>query len=288
MRLGRQLAARAHRGAGVLLPDGRAAAHHRGRRQAAGVPGAARLLPRDLGLGEPLGFLRPWEKLFRGERLGTSAQGVTGDELLLKLSGSVGVGLVALVLALGVGARLRAAPGPLAARPALGSWRTRPRVAFGTPVFIPALLLAPAVVERGTCCPSCARRSSSPCGPASSSAPWSRTRWTRSWPATTCAPRWQGPPAPAPCCGATCCPTCCPRCSTRGAGGHRAARRLLRRRARLRPAVLRPALRARRAAEAGGRRRGGHHRLRLAARRRGPRVELVRLPWIPAPREART
>lgn len=104
---------------------------------------------RDLGLGEPLGFLRPWQKLVRGERLGTSAQGVTGDELAWKLSGSVGVGLVALGLALGWAlafALLRA------------RWRrsrlavltdTLPSLAFGTPVFIPALLLAPEVVERG-------------------------------------------------------------------------------------------------------------------------------------------
>lgn len=104
---------------------------------------------RDLGIGEPLGFLRPWQKLFRGERLGTSAQGVTGDELLLKLSGSVGVGLVALGLAL-VWAlafallKVRWKRGRFAA---LGD--AVPAVAFGTPVFIPALLLAPAVVERG-------------------------------------------------------------------------------------------------------------------------------------------
>jgi oligopeptide transport system permease protein len=104
---------------------------------------------RDLGIGEPLGFLRPWQKLFRGERLGTSAQGVTGDELLLKLSGSVGVGLVALALAL-----LWA----LAFALLKNRWRRGrlsvlgdaiPAMAFGTPVFIPALLLAPAVVERG-------------------------------------------------------------------------------------------------------------------------------------------
>ncbi|WP_257462698.1 ABC transporter permease subunit [Archangium lipolyticum] len=104
---------------------------------------------RDLGLGQPLGFLRPWVKLFRGERLGTSAQGVTGDELLWKLSGSVGVGLVALVLALGWALafallRARWRRGRLAV---LGD--ALPAVAFGTPVFIPALLLAPAVVERG-------------------------------------------------------------------------------------------------------------------------------------------
>ena len=104
---------------------------------------------RDLGLGEPLGFLRPWQKLFRGERLGTSAQGVTGDELAWKLSGSVGVGLVALVLALGWALafallRARGRRGRL-------SWVTDllPAAAFGTPVFIPALLFAPEVVERG-------------------------------------------------------------------------------------------------------------------------------------------
>jgi oligopeptide transport system permease protein len=108
---------------------------------------------RDLGVGEPLGFLRPWQKLVRGERLGTSAQGVTGDELLLKLSGSVGVGLVALALAL-VWAiafallKVRWRRGRFAA---LGD--AVPAVAFGTPVFIPALLLAPSVVERGNLLP---------------------------------------------------------------------------------------------------------------------------------------
>lgn len=104
---------------------------------------------RDLGLGQPLGFLRPWQKLFRGERLGTSAQGVTGDELAWKLSGSVGVGLVALGLALGWALafallRVRWRRGRLALLA-----DALPAVAFGTPVFIPALLLAPDVVERG-------------------------------------------------------------------------------------------------------------------------------------------
>ncbi len=108
---------------------------------------------RDLGIGEPLGFLRPWEKLFRGERLGTSAQGITGDELLQKLSGSVGVGLMALPLALtwALGFAL------LRTRWRRSRWAVLgdavPAVAFGTPVFIPALLLAPAVVERGNMLP---------------------------------------------------------------------------------------------------------------------------------------
>lgn len=104
---------------------------------------------RDLGIGEPLGFLRPWEKLFRGERLGTSAQGITGDELLLKLSGSVSVGLMALPLALAwaLGFALLRTQWRKGRWAALGD--AVPAVAFGTPVFIPALLLAPAVVERG-------------------------------------------------------------------------------------------------------------------------------------------
>ena len=104
---------------------------------------------RDLGLGEPLGFLRPWEKLVRGERLGTSAQGVTGEELLQKLGGSVGVGAMALLLALAWALpfallRVRVRKGPAAVLV-----EAVPALAFGTPVFIPALLLAPYVVERG-------------------------------------------------------------------------------------------------------------------------------------------
>jgi oligopeptide transport system permease protein len=104
---------------------------------------------RDLGLGEPLGFLRPWQKLFSGARLGTSAQGVTGGELLEKLGGSLAVGAVALGLALVIA---------LAYALARTRWRRArlwslgelvPAIALGTPVFIPALLFAPAVVERG-------------------------------------------------------------------------------------------------------------------------------------------
>jgi oligopeptide transport system permease protein len=104
---------------------------------------------RDLGLDEPLGFLRPWEKLVRGERLGTSAQGVTGEELLQKLAGSVGVGALALLFALAwalpyalLRARVRRGTGASLVEAV-------PALAFGTPVFIPALLLAPYVVERG-------------------------------------------------------------------------------------------------------------------------------------------
>jgi len=110
---------------------------------------------RDLGLGQPLGFLRPWEKLVRGERLGTTAQGVTFDEMMVKLSGSAGIGLAGLALALvwAAGfALLRAGRGRTSEAAGIGL----PALAFGTPAFIPALLLAPAVVERGHLLPELA------------------------------------------------------------------------------------------------------------------------------------
>jgi len=103
---------------------------------------------KDLGLGEPLGFLRPWTKLFRGERLGTTAQGVTGEEMLQKLSGSVAVGVMGLVLAL-VWALLLALLRAGGRRPPGLLGDLLPAIAFGTPAFIPALLLAPSVVETG-------------------------------------------------------------------------------------------------------------------------------------------
>ncbi len=104
---------------------------------------------RDLGIGQPLGFLRPWQKLVRGERLGTSAQGVTGDELLRKLSGSAGVGAVALGLALAWALGFAAVRVQLGHGGASAMSDIVPAIAFGTPVFIPALLLAPYVAEAG-------------------------------------------------------------------------------------------------------------------------------------------
>jgi len=104
---------------------------------------------RDLGIGEPFGFLRPWQKLVQGKRLGTSAQGVTGEEMISKLGGSLAVGLVALFFT--VAAALTFALFRLWTRglgaEAYGDWI--PALALGTPVFIPALLLAPYVAEAG-------------------------------------------------------------------------------------------------------------------------------------------
>jgi oligopeptide transport system permease protein len=108
----------------------------------------------DLGLGQPLGFLRPWQKLFNGERLGTSAQGVTGDELLLKLLGSVTVGAFALALAL-LWALLFASFRASSTRRDTAT-DVISAAAFGTPVFIPALLFAPYVVEAGHLLPELA------------------------------------------------------------------------------------------------------------------------------------
>lgn len=111
---------------------------------------------KDLGIGEPLGFLRPWEKLAQGDRLGTSAQGVTGAELMTKLSGSLGVGAVALLFALLWAFAYALLRVLVLERRWPGASDVVPAVAFGTPVFIPALLLAPYVVEAGHLLPELA------------------------------------------------------------------------------------------------------------------------------------
>lgn len=111
---------------------------------------------RDLGMGEPFGFTRPWEKLFAGERLGTSAQGVNAEELFTKLSGSLGVGLIALVLALGWAVLYALLRVQVLDRKFPEAGELLPAVAFATPVFIPALLVAPMVVEAGYLLPELA------------------------------------------------------------------------------------------------------------------------------------
>jgi ABC-type dipeptide/oligopeptide/nickel transport system permease component len=102
-----------------------------------------------LGIGEPLGFLRPWVKLFRGERLGTATQGLTGAEIFSKLMGSVGIGALALVFAL-IWTTLLST---LAIARGRGRWAASLDIvaafALGTPVFIASLLLAPVAAERG-------------------------------------------------------------------------------------------------------------------------------------------
>lgn len=104
---------------------------------------------RDLGVGEPLGFLRPWQKLVQGKRLGTSSQGVTGAELLTKLASSMAVGLVAVVMALCWAFAYALLRWSVRRAQAVAIEELVPALAFGTPVFIPALLLAPHAVEAG-------------------------------------------------------------------------------------------------------------------------------------------
>lgn len=101
----------------------------------------------DLGLSSPVGFLRPWQKLVRGERLGASDQGVTGATIFEKLAGSVVIGLGGLLLAIlsallyafvlvrTKGSRLWA------------GWQLLQAVAFATPVFIPGMLVASRIVS---------------------------------------------------------------------------------------------------------------------------------------------
>jgi oligopeptide transport system permease protein len=104
---------------------------------------------RDLGLDSSFGFVRPWQKLFAGERLGTTAQGVTGDELVSKLGGSIAVGIVALSLALVWAVAWALFRVTVVERRWPSAGEVVPAIAFGTPVFIPALLLAPFLVEAG-------------------------------------------------------------------------------------------------------------------------------------------
>jgi|GEM_PF-924037 len=57
-------------------------------------------LDRDLGKGRLLGFLRPWEKLARGEPLGNEEKGFDRGDLGLALASSLRIGGMALTLAL--------------------------------------------------------------------------------------------------------------------------------------------------------------------------------------------
>ncbi len=145
------LVALASYGLMVLLPLG---AGEESKRQLS--PDLLASYRRDLGIGEPLGFLRPWQKLWEGKRLGTSSQGVTAEELLLKLASSVAVGLFAL----GFAVLWAFAFALIRLRLRRSRWAAIgdvvPALAFGTPVFIPALLLAPYVVEAGHLLPELA------------------------------------------------------------------------------------------------------------------------------------
>ena len=99
-------------------------------------------LEADLGLGQPLGFLRPWEKLFAGERLGDGGRSYTGAELVRALMGSLRIGMLALLLSL-VGGLFYA----WALSRARGQWiatslRSLPPLIYALPTFVVALWVA--------------------------------------------------------------------------------------------------------------------------------------------------
>jgi oligopeptide transport system permease protein len=96
----------------------------------------------DLGVGQPLGFLRPWQKLAAGERLGDDAFSYTAADLARALGGSLRLGLVALLLALAWGTAYAAARLTLRGRGPAALLETLPAIAFGTPAFLLALMVA--------------------------------------------------------------------------------------------------------------------------------------------------
>ena len=114
----------------------------------AAIVSVEKQLAEDLGVGTPLGFLRPWQKLLAGERLGTDALAYDAKDFRAALAGSARMGAIALLLALLQGAlfafaRLRARraapwgqstaatarrpPRPPPARRRRGWWRRPPR-----------------------------------------------------------------------------------------------------------------------------------------------------------------
>jgi len=110
---------------------------------------------RDLGLGSRWASSAPWEKLVRGERLGhhragRHLRGAAGEALRER-----GIGLVGLALAL-LWRRASRCSAPAAASVGGRGGRAAGRSPSATPAFIPALLLAPAVVERGHLLPELA------------------------------------------------------------------------------------------------------------------------------------
>ena len=105
----------------------------------ASLSSVSRQLREDLGIGQPFGFLRPWEKLYRGERLGDGPRAYTGKELSAAIEGSVRVGFVGFLLAFFFGcsfAVLRVRWGNTRAR---ALFELLPVLVYGTPTFIVAL-----------------------------------------------------------------------------------------------------------------------------------------------------
>jgi oligopeptide transport system permease protein len=93
----------------------------------------------DLGIGQTFGFLRPWEKLIKGERLGDGPRAYTGKEISTALKGSLRVGFFGFVLAFLWGC-LFSVLGVLWGKSRAGFlFELIPVFIYGTPAFIVAL-----------------------------------------------------------------------------------------------------------------------------------------------------
>jgi ABC-type dipeptide/oligopeptide/nickel transport system permease component len=106
-------------------------------------------LREDLGVGTPLGFLRPWERFVTGQSLDRAhTPTVDAGFVLRKLAGSLRIGGLALLLALLWGGAFAAAR-TLTPWPALGSLLDLgPAIVFGIPAFVLAIAV---VLVTGQC-----------------------------------------------------------------------------------------------------------------------------------------
>ena len=106
----------------------------------AAIVSVEKQLAQDLGVGTPLGFLRPWQKLLAGERLGSDALAYDARDFRTALAGSAAMGALALLLALVQGALYAALR--LRVRRGAALVSALPALVYATPAFLLALLAA--------------------------------------------------------------------------------------------------------------------------------------------------
>jgi len=108
-----------------------------------------RQLREDLGVGQPLGFLVPWERFFGGRSLDQAhSPSVDARFVLRKLAGSLRIGALALLLALLWGGAFAAVRVLLAGRVGGPLLDLVPAVVFGVPAFVLAIGV---VLSTGQC-----------------------------------------------------------------------------------------------------------------------------------------
>ncbi|MCK6548922.1 ABC transporter permease subunit [Myxococcota bacterium] len=108
----------------------------------AGPSSIQRQMEDQLGVGQPLGFLRPWQLLFSGERIGTDSRRYDLEDLTRALAGSLRIGGMALVLALALACTFAALRALAARRAGDQLLELVPTLVYGTPTFILALVVA--------------------------------------------------------------------------------------------------------------------------------------------------